>query len=360
MAKSKNKITLDSKAGSLAYNRLDFQVSHAMHLAIELYDTLDYLLVMDYYDDIALIHDETEANTISYYQIKTNEESISINTAISEDWLAKLYLHFDRPEFLVKELGLVTNCPLRVTNTILNENGNPKKTKQKYVSDKTAFSKFNIETLEKIKKDIADKTNKNIDDIDLSNFVHIRTTLSIDKHKDIVEKELTDFLYAKQPKITLDVVKTINSSMIEILTKRQSCETVSDTDDFTSIVTHKGVSKKDFTRIIKAANMIAIPPFTDIEQILSFGDEKYSASYEYTKLLEDSQKKSHSFLKIFTYLSTECSNAKLIPNQMFFSHINTLCDKLYESIPIYEALYNRTYLQILIVCILLNAERNEI
>ena len=63
-------------------------------MAIELFDTLNYLLVLDYYDDITLFEDDDNPDTVSYYQMKTNEESISINTAISENWLEKLYAQY--------------------------------------------------------------------------------------------------------------------------------------------------------------------------------------------------------------------------------------------------------------------------
>ena len=37
--------TLDKRSGSLAYNRLDMQVSQVFHLAIELYDASNYLML---------------------------------------------------------------------------------------------------------------------------------------------------------------------------------------------------------------------------------------------------------------------------------------------------------------------------
>ena len=51
---SKSKIKIDKTSGAMAYNRLDMQVSQALYMAIELYDSLDYLFVMDHYDDIAI------------------------------------------------------------------------------------------------------------------------------------------------------------------------------------------------------------------------------------------------------------------------------------------------------------------
>ena len=63
------------------------QVSQTLHMAIELYSDLNYLLVLDHYDDITLFDDDISPETVSYYQMKTSEDSISIDTAISESWV---------------------------------------------------------------------------------------------------------------------------------------------------------------------------------------------------------------------------------------------------------------------------------
>ena len=122
----KSDVKVDTHSGSMAYNRLDMQVSQTLHMAIELFDNLDYLFVLDYYDDITLFDNDVNPDFVSYYQLKTNEESISINTAIANDWLAKLYTQLENPEWIVKELGLITNCPLKVTVSIKGETGKRK------------------------------------------------------------------------------------------------------------------------------------------------------------------------------------------------------------------------------------------
>lgn len=241
--RSTNKIAIDTNSGSLAYNRLDMQVSQTIHMAIKFYDSLDYLFILDYYDDITLFEDERNPEIVSYYQMKTHEESISISTAISEDWLSKLYAQFERPKWIVKELGLVTNCPLKITVVTEDEDGKKHTNTSSYTSEKTPFSKFNSITIEKIKKDIAKKLGKDINEIDLSKFVHMRTTLSIPKHKDIVEQEMGAFLHRRYPRITLDSVKAIYSSMLEILTKRQSYELLDDTAPY-NVVREKKVLQK--------------------------------------------------------------------------------------------------------------------
>jgi hypothetical protein len=67
-------------------------------MAIELYDSLNYLLILDHYDDITLFDLDADSLAVSYYQMKTSEDTITIDSAISEGWLAKLYAQFSRPE----------------------------------------------------------------------------------------------------------------------------------------------------------------------------------------------------------------------------------------------------------------------
>ena len=131
----KNDITVDTGSGSMSYNRLEMQVSQTLHMAIEFFDNLDYLLVLDYYDDITLFENESNPEIVSYYQMKTNEESISISTAIREDWLTKLYAQLERPEWIVKELGLITNCPLKVSVSMKGENGKTRE-RQNHIQQK--------------------------------------------------------------------------------------------------------------------------------------------------------------------------------------------------------------------------------
>ena len=49
LVKHKTAASLDKKSGSLAYNRFEMQISQTLHMAIELYSNLNYLLVLDHY-----------------------------------------------------------------------------------------------------------------------------------------------------------------------------------------------------------------------------------------------------------------------------------------------------------------------
>lgn len=351
------KSTIDTGSGSLAYNRFEMQISQTLHMAIELFDTLNYLLVLDYYDDITIFEDDDNPDTVSYYQMKTNDESISINTAISENWLEKLYVQLERPDWIVKELGLITNCPLKITTTYKDENGNNKKKKESFASPRTPFTDFNVDTIEKIKNDIAKKRGINVKDVDLSKFIHMRTTLSIPNHKEVVENEMGNFLYRKYPKISIDSVKTIYVTILELMTRRQQYELLPDNAPYEDVRKNKGVTRKDFSRIIETAMSISIPQFDEILSITNLLEEKYQASFEYTRIMADSQKKSESFLNVFGHLGSIQKNEKKKSGEKAWQYANRMCDLLFVEVPNAELIYNRMYICVLSICILINEMR---
>lgn len=357
--KCKNKqITVDTSAGSMSYNRFEMQVSQTLHMAIELYDSLDYLLVMDYYDDITLFEDEKNPEIVSYYQMKTNEESISINTAIKEDWLTKLYTQLERPEWIVKELGLITNCPLKVSVSMKDVGGKKKTETKSYTAEKTSFEKFNPITVQKIKQDIAKKKGVKEEDVDLAKFVHIRTTLSIPSHKEIVEQEMGTFLHAKYPRITMDSVKTIYNAMVDLMSRRQQYELLSDDAEYIEVRQKKGISKKDFERVIDEAMIISIPPFDEVQQVVQLdAEDKYKASYEYTRIMTDSHSKSESFTKVFFKVRTLIENRDIKVDETAWEYAGNICEELYAGNPMVKILYNQLYVRILVICIIINGMR---
>ena len=178
----KKDVSIDTKAGSRAYNRFEMQISQTLHMAIELYYDLNYLFVLDHYDDITLFDNDISPESVSYYQMKTSEDCISIDTAISQDWIAKLYEQLNNPAWIVKELGLITNCPLKVTVKFNDEDGNKHTEEKKYTAERTSFLEFNQLMIDRLKEDIATRKGIATEEVDLTKFVHMRTTLSIPKH----------------------------------------------------------------------------------------------------------------------------------------------------------------------------------
>ena len=351
-------IAVDTGSGSMSYNRFEMQVSQILHMAIEIFDNLDYLFVLDYYDDITIFDKENDPEMVSYFQMKTNEESISINTAITKDWLVKMYAQLDNTDWFIKELGLITNCPLVVSVTTKKDNGKNKKERKLFTSEKTPFMEFNPVTISKIKEDIAKKKGVDVESVDLTKFFHIRTTLSIPSHREIVEQEMGDFLHSKYPRITMDSVKAIFGAMMDVLTRRQQYELLDDSASFSEVRNKKGVSKGDFERVIEEAMLISIPTFEEISRVLSFQEDvKYKASYEYTLILSDAQTKSETFISLFTKVRTTMKENKRETKTPFKKYTEELCKRLYSVHPDIELIYNKTYISILIASITIGEMR---
>lgn len=154
--------------------------------------------------------------------------------------------------------------------------------------------------VDKLKADIATKKGISADEVDLSKFVHMRTTLSIPKHREIVEQEMNDFLRERYPRITLESAKTIFSAMMDMLSRRQAYDALESNASFAEVRKNKGISKADFSRIIEESMYIAIPTFQEIDQWMGYPeDEKLKAALEYTKVMADIQGKSESFATIY-------------------------------------------------------------
>lgn len=352
--KADRTISNDKKSGSLAYNRLDMQISQTLHMAIDLYPTLDYLFILDYYDDISIFDHESNPTAVSYYQLKTNEESISISTALSEDWIAKLHHHLDDPQWLVNELGLITNCPLKITSTFKDEHGKNKSHTDSYTAERTPFSQFNTHTISAIKKDISKKLHISEADVDLSKFVHMRTILSIPKHNEIVEQEVNDFLRSKHPKITLELAKTIFTTMMELLRKRQSYELLGDNEPFEEVRKKKGFSRNDINRIVDKSLTLAVPPFSEIQDHMNYhGNTIYKASFEYSRILEDIQNQQESFLTLFETLYTSILENPINEDEALLKYT----DRIVSLNSGRRAAYSKEYKRVLVACIQINEWR---
>lgn len=357
LSKHKNVTSIDTKSGSLAYNRLDMQISQTLHMAIELYPNLNYLLVLDHYDDITLFDDDMRPEVVSYYQMKTSEDSISIETAISEAWVAKLYEQLSNSQWLVKELGLITNCPLKVSVRLKGENGETHSEEKRYTAERTPFYLFNPHMVNKLKQDIAHRKGISVNDVDLSKFVHMRTTLSIPKHHEIVEQEMTDFLQKKFSRITVEAAKTIFGAMMELLTRCQSYELLDKNAEFAEVRQKKGVSKSDFSRIIEESMYISVPLFQEIDTWMEYSDdEKIKAALEYTKLLADVQSKSDSFAALYHQVRSICKSNPRDDKET----IKLYCERVYDSLPAKNPIYNGVYVNVLVVSILINEWRMSV
>ena len=360
MAKDTKIVKVDTAAGSRSYNRLDMQVSQTLHIAIELYDELNYLLILDHYDDITLFDLDSSPLAVSYYQMKTSEDTITIDSAINEGWLAKLYAQLNRPEdWFVKELGLITNTPLEVKYNIYSEKGRKFKKTSKLNTDRTRLTKLPQSVQDRIKADIAKKCGIPIDQIDLSKYVHLRTTLTIERHKDIVEKEVQDFLHAKYPRVTVDTVKGIYSSLIDILTKCQEYERMPGEAELDEVKKYKGFAKTELTRVIDNAIMLSLPTFPEVQKASGVGEEMFTTlSLPYVQILTDSNNKADdSFSTLYKATLEEINRTQFNGQETPWDYGQMIAQSVHKKVPLLKTIYNADYIAVLTICLLINNSR---
>lgn len=350
MSKRKSsKIAVDTTSGAMAYNRFDMQVSQVLHMAIELYDTDDFLFVLDHYDDISLFDDENNPTTVSYYQMKTSGEYILFSTVLKDEWIAKLYSQQVNTDWITKEMGLITNCPIHVTLS----------GQKKIVLDspRTGFVDFNPEIVDKVKKDISDKIGIPVSDVDLSKMFHIKTTLSIERHRDLVEKEFGDFLNEHYCGITCDAVKTVFSTMIELLTKRQSVEIIDSDAKFDVVRQKKGIARSDIEKVIQRSMLLAIPPVNKVIMYFSKGD-LLSVYNAYTRLISDRERKDFILERLILRFDAMMKSENLKKEEQIEDYIKRISKMVRESDPRLSAIYDFFYLQVVGTCVYINELRS--
>ena len=356
-------IKVDTNAGSRSFNRFEMQVSQVIHMAIELYDDLNYLLILDHYDDITLFDLDAEPLVVSYYQLKTSDGTITIDSAITENWIAKLYAQLNRPEeWLVKELGLITNVPLEVKYKITSEKKRMLDRIENLSAEHTPFSELNPVVQDRIRDDIAEKFGIEPEEVDLSRFAHLRTILSVTSHRDLAEKEMSDFLYAKYPKITVETVKGIYAAMIELLSRRQSYETMPENAGFEAAWKHKGVTRNDFNRVIDQAISISIPTYADVQEYIKPKEEdRARVSLAYVTIATDSNKRGNqSLYELFRLTQEAIVAAPYDGSKSVWDYCLELSSSIRQNNVLVCAPYDGFYIPVLITCLLINEMRRKL
>jgi hypothetical protein len=305
------------------------------------------MLILDHEDDITVYYDQELHDSVSFYQMKTKDDSISLSFAIKDGWIEKLYSHMSKPDVLIKELGLITNCPIRLKSKLISV-------------DKTPFESFDQSYIDEIKAHIAGKQKIPIDKVDLSKMVHIRTTLSIDAHKQIVENEASTFLVSKFPTIKVQVVKTIVAAVFEILSKLQAYERLPEDAEYERIIKNKGFSRTSFERIIKTAIKVNIPEYNILVSVCKIPDDKKEeVALAYTKVLEDSHNNTNSFIDIFDALDRIVSATIPLNDETLWKFAIRCKVEFLRIRKKPSAIYSdEYYLEILVLCIYLAKEVN--
>lgn len=267
-------------SGSRAYNRLDFQISQAMLLVVEWYDCEDFTIVMDFYDDVAVF--EGENGPVSFFQIKTDEEPITIGTILGQNWLHELCRYLVQYADRVKEIALITSSPIKLKRGSLQK------------SDKSSALKLlQGEELSEFLKNV--ETAYGVSRLQIESALFYRCSLlGVRNHEKYAQGEFVNFLQSQYESIGVKLANTIASTIRGILQTAQKTESIDENASEEEVKKCKGVTRTHIEKIIQDCVFVEPLNWRDIERFAP--KELHEGLYRpYVLLLSDRSENGRFF-----------------------------------------------------------------
>ena len=305
-------------AGSRSKNRLTVQISYALQLVMEYY-SMDFLVMMDYIEDVSIIIDPNNPSSIHLYQVKTkqSDKQYPLSTVISEEWFQKLYKNAQIYGSHLGSASLVCNTDIVASGAEI------------FPNEKTALDEETIKSnISKIKKAIAKYQKINETDVDLSKFYFVRSSLSTKGHKKEVEQQFLDFLYEQDTDLQVATAKSIFGLIYEELDKRFNHEISEECTDINEIFSQKGMGSDKIKSIVSNGLAIQIP---EVDKL--FSEYHISSIIERRKLASQyRQIKIDMFANINVFLELKRKLFNLIDKivQNGASDLKSVLDKTYS------------------------------
>lgn len=232
-------------SGSRAINRFDYQKNWAICLLLELYtDKNDFLLLIDYHDDIAVLDAEEGPKFCSFYQVKTKDPGVwTISELVKRNddknsIIGKLFLHTIKFGNVVEKLTIVSNARLEA---ILNSGEKTSNLANLQLSLLNPKSFDELCNALKIEFDLSEKPL--IKEI----LYYLHSDLSPHGHSEQVQGKLVDFFDRINPSGKHNI-KAIYRTLFDEFSRKNDFEFIE--LDWSKLKKAKGFSKKDTERLI--------------------------------------------------------------------------------------------------------------
>lgn len=342
-----NIITSSTKeiAGSRTKNRLTIQISYAIQLIMEFYST-DFVVMMDYIEDVAVISNPDDPSSIHMYQIKTKsaDKQYRLSAVIKDEWFQKLY-----------DNALKYNDYLGSASLVCNTDIVSSKGSEIFPNEKTALNDVSIQNnIKKIKEAIAADQEIDVNSVDLSDFYFIRSSLSTKGHKEEVEHQFEDFLLKLESNLQVATVKSIYKLLYSELDEKFNHEISEDCTDINEIFNKKGFSSANIKNIISCGLSVQIP---DFDKLLSeFGitsvAEKRKYSLNYSKVKYDMFDNMSIFVELKKSVCAIIEETNESGIDDFVGLLNEVYRRSIESKKVPSAYSEEYYLKILIMILI--------
>lgn len=276
----KNIITDTHKeiVGSRTKNRLTVQISYAVQLIMDFYPT-DFLIMMDYIEDISVICNPADPSEINLYQVKTksSDKQYQLSAIIKDEWYQKLYNNAQKYQGFIGSAAVVCN-----TDVVCAQ-------KEVFPNARTSLEEKSIKNnIKKIRAAIAKSRDVGEDEIDLSHYYFVRSNLSTKGHKEEMEHQFQNFLLTKDSELQVATVKSIYSLLYVELDTKFNNEINEDCTDIQEIFCKKGIDGQNIKDMIACGLAIQIPSldklFFDFNIASVLERKRYSIHYKQIKM----------------------------------------------------------------------------
>lgn len=335
-------------SGSRTKNRLTIQISYAIQLIMDFY-SMDFLIMMDYIEDVAVICDPLKTSTIHLYQIKTksSDKQYLLSTVIGDKWFQKLYTNALKYNEYLGSASVVCNTDIVQSLT--------KAKTEIFPNSKTSLNDETIKSnIAKIRSAIASDQGVPESDIDLSKFFFVRSTLSTKGHKDEIEYQFQNFLLEQDSNLQLATAKSIYSLLYDELDKKFNQEIEENNTDIDEIYKSKGLDSTQIKDLISCGLAIQIPT---LEKIFSeFGIIAVSEKRKYTQTYTQVKMDMYSNMSVFVNLKKYITGLIEDVNKQGIEDMPTILENVYSQClnedMVSAAYSNEYYLKILIMILL--------
>lgn len=272
------------KVGSATYNKFKFQIAVAIELLLELArENKDFWLLMDYLEDVVVIENfNEEASIISFYQVKSKEKNvITIGNVISEKFLDKM--HYNISAFRDHDCNafLITNCGIGFNGNAVSDTAkvNLKEYLDRIVNTGNTKkdlkeNNFRGEKKKEIIKSISKSEKIKEEDVDLSKFFLLTTTLTLNDYDRQISGSFVDFMGEVQPKLTVESIHTIKDKIWNDLDKKNKFVVGDNATDETYLLKNKGITRKGFDEVVSAQKLLQFPTYTDLSDFcIEYGSQ---------------------------------------------------------------------------------------
>ncbi|TSB45571.1 DUF4297 domain-containing protein [Alkalicoccobacillus porphyridii] len=238
------------KSGSRSANRFAYQQDWVICKILELHKTnVNYLILLDYHDDVVVLNNEKEPDLMSFYQLKTKQPGTWSTTDLTRQSsgkygklpsiLGKLYdCRLKFPNHTLS-IHFVSNALFNVELNSLEEKGIDKR--------KICFNQLSSSEVEKVIKKIKQEFNlaDNPDLIDMT-FLEV-SDLNVNDRETYVRGKLGVFLEELNPNGKFRV-GLIYKSIFDEVKRKNNYEY--DLDQFEDLIKHKSIGRSMFEHIL--------------------------------------------------------------------------------------------------------------